>query len=399
MVFLSTYLLRNINHHLQQNQSLYIAGGFDDPIGDTVWSVRGNGQPEPNPRYTSNAEEADTRVWLHIYKTEQRKVLLVSPDTDVYHVGLPLELGAAEKQVMVQISPFTTRELKIVDLSALQVALRDDPDLSYLPTSLLNSIMQTLYVCTGCDYVSFFSGIGKATFLKHFFGYATFITSGNPQGTLADTALQGETYEHGYLAFLRLIGTVYYKRYSTAFDYPSPAAHFHQFHTSDTTTLQHHQNWINSIRKTIWERTTYENGNIPSNDALLLHWKRSCWVIDMWRQANANKMTLEPLTNFGWQLDDDDFKIMWDSPSNIQRIKTRVQELLHGCKCKTGCSTIRCSCKRLQKTCTEGCECRNCTNYTESSDSSDSSADEPDEEETTCSEEVEGILNWVFGSD
>ena len=28
-----------------------------------------------------------------------------------------------------------------------------------------------------------------------------------------------------------------------------------------------------------------------------------------------------------------------------------------------------------------------------------SSADEPDEEETTHSEEVEGILNWVFGSD
>ena len=44
-------------------------------IRDAVWSVRGNGQPEPNPQYTSNAEEADTRVWLHIYKTEQRKII------------------------------------------------------------------------------------------------------------------------------------------------------------------------------------------------------------------------------------------------------------------------------------------------------------------------------------
>lgn len=32
VVFLSTYLLRNINNYLQHNQSLYIAGGFDEPI-------------------------------------------------------------------------------------------------------------------------------------------------------------------------------------------------------------------------------------------------------------------------------------------------------------------------------------------------------------------------------
>ena len=40
----------------------------------------------------------------------------------------------------------------------------NDPDLENLP-----QILQTINVTTECDYVSFFSQIGKSTFLRFFF--------------------------------------------------------------------------------------------------------------------------------------------------------------------------------------------------------------------------------------
>ena len=70
-----------------------------------------------------------------------------------------------------------------------------------------NAQLQPIRVC-GLKDVSFFSGLGKATFLHYFFQYASFITAGSSHhpttaGTLADTDLDSN-YELGYLAFLRL---------------------------------------------------------------------------------------------------------------------------------------------------------------------------------------------------
>ena len=47
-------------------------------------------------------------------------------------------------------------------------------------------MLQTLFICTGCDYVSYFAGIGKSTLLKVFFQHASFV-NGVSQGTLAST--------------------------------------------------------------------------------------------------------------------------------------------------------------------------------------------------------------------
>ena len=41
---------------------------------------------QPDPLFASNAEETDTRVWLHA-----TQILILSPDTDVYFIGLPLQ--------------------------------------------------------------------------------------------------------------------------------------------------------------------------------------------------------------------------------------------------------------------------------------------------------------------
>jgi hypothetical protein len=113
-------------------------------------------KPQPDPRYTSNAEETDTRIWVHVRQTECAKIP-PPQDTDVYHIGLPLVTQSA-KDIVVQISPINSRDRKFVSLSALHTALRQDPDLAGLESTKLAHILQTIYVCTGCDYISFFSG-------------------------------------------------------------------------------------------------------------------------------------------------------------------------------------------------------------------------------------------------
>ena len=77
-----------------------------------------------------------------------------------------------------------SREVQFLDMSALLAAFLNDPDLANIDTTTLSEVMQTLFVCTGCDYTSFFSQIGKATFLRYFFQYAAFITGRESKGSL-----------------------------------------------------------------------------------------------------------------------------------------------------------------------------------------------------------------------
>ena len=52
------------------------------------WSTKADGIKEMAIELTSNAEKADTRVWLHV-KWAAGNVLLFSPDIDVYYnIGL-----------------------------------------------------------------------------------------------------------------------------------------------------------------------------------------------------------------------------------------------------------------------------------------------------------------------
>ena len=79
---------------------LYIVGAFENEIADTAWCVHGRSTAQPDPRFSCNAEETDTRLWLHAYF---QKILVISPDTDLYHIGVPLQC-AIHKEVVVQVS-------------------------------------------------------------------------------------------------------------------------------------------------------------------------------------------------------------------------------------------------------------------------------------------------------
>ena len=204
--------------------------------GRRLWL--GNDRPCPHPDvvqaylhqntdFTGDIAKSDC-VCLTCYKSHSALTKTNCTSRD----GLPLVSQSANKEVLVQVSPINSKEMKFVNLLALDAALGNDPDLSGLEAVNLAQILQTLFVCTGCDYISFFYGIGKATFLRYFFQNASFITGSNAEGSLANVQLDNENFNKGFLAFIRLVGTVYYKKHASAFDFPSPATHFLQFSAS-----------------------------------------------------------------------------------------------------------------------------------------------------------------------
>ena len=148
--YLTHFFLHYMHKHLIKNQTIYLAGGYDDAISDTCCYMSYNNKPQPDSKFSSNSEETDTRIWLHILKSDCTRILVISPDTDVYHIGLPLVTNSS-KDITVQVSAINSKEIRFVNLSALAYALVNDPDLAALELSDLPQILQTLFVCTGCD--------------------------------------------------------------------------------------------------------------------------------------------------------------------------------------------------------------------------------------------------------
>ena len=89
---------------------------------------------------------------------------------------------------IVQINLPHDSAQKYVNVNALYMALRCDPDLASLLRDKIHLIFQVLFICTGCDYISFFKSIGKTTFLNVFYQHAEFITGKEMYGMLSDTS-------------------------------------------------------------------------------------------------------------------------------------------------------------------------------------------------------------------
>ena len=194
---ISKYWLEKASRHLQSGMVLYIAGALDTEKSDTAWFVSVD-QPKSQPTldYKSNAEKTDTRIWLHVHKSTQQRFYIMSPDTDVYHIALPLHFGNKE---ILNVTGSTQN--RILSVSNLKSNLASDPDLSGISPTLLPQVVQTLYTVTGRDYTSFFSGIGKITHMKSFFQHAEFISGTNGIGSLADISLEADNFEMGFLSF------------------------------------------------------------------------------------------------------------------------------------------------------------------------------------------------------
>ncbi|XP_065198289.1 uncharacterized protein LOC135829829 [Sycon ciliatum] len=174
--FVSQYGLGNAQAFMTRpNQCFITAGALGNGMNDmAVAAVNGNTTCFLVQDLQSNAEEADNRVWLHASKFET--VLVYSPDTDVYHIGMAIVNGRVERSVFVQLDMPGSAQHRYLNVTKLVNNIRNDPDLSQVAENVRVNALQALFVCSGCDFVSFFAGFGKCSFYKSFFQFATFIT-------------------------------------------------------------------------------------------------------------------------------------------------------------------------------------------------------------------------------
>lgn len=111
--------------------------------------------------------------------------------------------------------------------------------------------------------------------------------------------------------------------------------------------------------------------------------------------------------------------IVWEVPENITKSKA---SLLAGCKCKTGCTTCICSCKKKDRSCGLSCLCHFCQNNQNAgevtsrdktdlvvqdlleeqsedtyTDESDNDLDEFPREEMEDDMELRAFMEFVFG--
>ena len=122
----------------------------------------------------------------------------------------------------------------------------------------------------GCDYILFFSQIGKAMLLRYFSQYATFIANWiwiSRDGFTCRCGLENENYKHGYLAFIQLVGI----RNTHLALKQSPAIHYSKFSKQGQYNNSVGSGLSTSDKQSGIEQTSRMNVIAPY-ETLFLHW-------------------------------------------------------------------------------------------------------------------------------
>ena len=106
----------------------------------------------------THEDESDTRLWLNLKHSTGRKMFILSSDTDIYHICLLLIY--AGDSVVIQLSRPSDKDLKSKYMNIFIDLLKRDTYLVHIHDSHIPRVLQTQFVCTSCDYIFYFSGIG-----------------------------------------------------------------------------------------------------------------------------------------------------------------------------------------------------------------------------------------------
>ena len=384
---------------LHPRQQLVVAGCFSGTAENTAWRITEDDLlPQPEPIYRSTAQEADIRLWRHVISSQAHNILIYSPDTDVYNIGLGLIYGLSAEHI-IQLNPPHCDE-QYLHLNKLLQAFENDPDTALLPSHKLGQILQTLFITLGCDYISYISGFGKASVLKCFFQHADFINSSHMPGCLSET--QTYNLNSGFQAFLRLVGTLYFKKNLPAFVSEYGFATPNQLFNSLDTVPHKHKIWIEKIRNVVADRIVCEEERVPSDGALWRHWLRTCWFSQMWANSPQEDILegIPPPEQSGWKMvGNHQYKFDWESEEVQKRVQNTIDFLTRGCSCKKRqChQKSACGCVKNSRFCGPGCECQNCLNLpiTEQQgeeDSGEESVDSIDLDSSPVSEEEDTTI-------
>ena len=349
--YLSVKMLAFSPSIMTTTEQKFITAGPTEPMSCTMMGIISN-----EDHYKTDAQEADSRIWRHCQQSHLYRQYIFSPDTDTYIIGLTNHKPGAE--TFIDLTPVGSEDSKIMNLNKLIDSMKSDPDLAFIEQDTLQTVLQSLYASTGCDYNPFFAGIGKGSFLKAFYTHAEFICS---DGSLSNIDPNNE---QGYLSFLRLVGTAYFLMYrATYHGTKSPVHLFHSCKSTSISSLEQHIMWLNKIREHVWVHTHEEKNLLPSHTALKLQWLRALWVVHLWSQAGSQHTEILPPTQHGWKKSEDVYTFHWDSDETIMTIRKRVNKLTKGCRCKKNMyMTQQCGCRQKGLACGPGCQCLNCAN-------------------------------------
>lgn len=107
------------------------------------------------------------------------------------------------------------------------------------------------------------------------------------------------------------------------------------------------------------------NVTLASVSPILLCQIHYCHIYNLLNASLPNpRLSLPSPENSGWLLSSEGLKYMidWEDPDIVSKVETNIALLIKGCKCKGGCKTNRCGCKKKLVSCGPGCECHECTN-------------------------------------
>jgi hypothetical protein len=372
--FLCRHFIKLGGKLLDSSHILIVSGGFKAAgTAQMVMRVVEEQEEEEFPLrpFFNNHVEADTMMFLHAVNCAHSSdpIVIYSSDTDIMHIGLLIVNKYPNIHLIVHFKASAGQNL-YVDLNELLHLLSMDIELRLIDPKHLPSEIQSLFICSGCDYVSFFRHFSKAVFYDAYFNNIRFISGDTAyEGMLSDT--DPDNWHIGFQAFCRLIGCVYIKKCALYFQYklcfkkrPSPIEIYEKIReTSSKTTEQEILNeWLSQIRYAITQTEGCQSEDfwLPSDDSLQLHWQRSCYALQIWQQADVAQIKYPDIINWGWAFDNNELMVVWDSDANFTRIEQYRKLWTQGCKCRSfnkPCNNKICGCKKDHKPCGPGCAC------------------------------------------
>ena len=114
----------------------------------------------------------------------------------------------------------------------------------------------------------------------------------SPSCFVAGTSRRPRFVQHPtHPSVIRLVGCAYFRSHSSAFVDISPVSLYHSLNPS-TDLFDTHKQWLTLIRKAVWLRADNESQNVPTMEALRLHWYRCLWVLGLWHSVTENEFEL-----------------------------------------------------------------------------------------------------------
>ena len=123
---------------------------------------------------------------------------------------------------------------------------------------------------------------------------------------------------------------------------------------------------VNEARYSLFRKGKFSDTALPPNkDCLSKHVLRANYQAAIWKKGTTAVINAPPVTNHGWNISQDGkIGVVW------MENKCAPDELLKdcNCKCKKGCATLRCSCKKANNKCNDMCQCVGCSNKSDEDD-------------------------------